>query len=170
MKEWCHNTYIDSFPWKFWTSMLRKRNRRREGWGKSKRVTGQREHWHAWRGKWEKTKIGGTGGGGLHITHRVEEKEIKRRERGKKEETDTQDFPGTRRGKSQGPEWQGEGRGLNRDQFIFAQLCIAEWICYGWMSLFSGYMCCQKHWKPAENVCVWERQRCQFCVGWYLML
>lgn len=60
--------------------------------------------------------------------------------------------------KSQGPQWQGEGRGLNRDQFMFAQLCIAEWICYGWMSLFSGYMCCQKHWKPAENrVCVRDR-------------
>lgn len=58
--------------------MLRKRNRRKGGWEKSKRVTGQREHPHAWEGKWEKTKRGGTEGG-LHIRHAEEETEIKRR-------------------------------------------------------------------------------------------
>lgn len=61
--------------------MLRRRNRRREGWEKSKRVTGQREHRHAWEGEWERTKSGGTGRG-LHIRHAEEETEIKRRERG----------------------------------------------------------------------------------------
>lgn len=61
--------------------MLRRRNRRREGWEKSKRVTGQREHRHAWEGKWERTKRRGTEEG-LHIRHAEEETEIKRRERG----------------------------------------------------------------------------------------
>ena len=37
-----------------------------------RRVTGQRGHWHAWEGRWEKTKRGGTEGG-AHIRHAEEE-------------------------------------------------------------------------------------------------
>lgn len=66
-----------------------------------------------------------TEGGGVTAYIQWKRKKLKEG-REEKKETDTQDFPGTSRGKSQGPERQGEGRGLNRDQFIFAQLCIAE--------------------------------------------
>lgn len=84
--------------------MLRRRNRRREGWEKSKRVTGQREHRHAWEGKWERTKRGGTEEG-LHIRHAEEETEIKRRERGgKKRKGRYTGFSRNEEGKSQGPE------------------------------------------------------------------
>ncbi len=76
--------------------MLRKRNRRREGWGESKRGTGQREHRHAWEQKWEKTKRGGTEGGIAHQTCRGGERNKERGE-GKKERQKRRIFQETRK-------------------------------------------------------------------------
>lgn len=82
--------------------MLRKRNRRREGWGKSKKSDRTERTLTCMGGEMgEDKERRDRGGGECTSDMQRRRRKIKRRVRG---ETDTQDFPGTRKAKSRGPE------------------------------------------------------------------
>lgn len=158
MEERCHNTYIESFPWKLWTSMLKKRNgRRREGgMGKEGAPKSERE-WQNIDMRWGRARHQV----GLKIRRADEENEIKGGEQEKKGDTDTCEFPKD----------QDEGRreGIKQGS-VYICLVMFSRVNTRWLNELPLRMhVLPKPMKTNRILCVNAWERCQWFSDLYLM-